>query len=146
MIKTTYSADFEAFWADLNKIKTRTLGSKPEAYRACEALQVEDSDYEYLLTQYKLQKLQKERLKAMGIFEAEFPDICRWIKHRRFEDAPDERANSQIISRSDQRKREALTRYLEGDMGAGMAETDSPGASVGGGRLVNLRVLANKPK
>ena len=62
MIKTTYPPAFNEFWAELNKIKTRALGSKPEALQACKALKITLSDYPFLLDQYKEQKLEKEML------------------------------------------------------------------------------------
>jgi hypothetical protein len=138
VIKPSYSTSFEAFWAELNKIKSDPLGAKGAAYKACKKLKVLDDDYNYLHNQYRIQVSDKRELESRGIWVKQMQHVSTWLNSGGYEDERDERVNQRALSRSDQRKQDAVSRYLQSDLGEGMANADSSEAPMGRGRLQHL--------
>ena len=130
MIKTTYSQWFEDFWKQALALKTRTLGSKPDAYKSAKSLKMGADDVEMVIQTFKSHTDRIRRNKAgWGDFIPDHKDMCRWLKERRWENEEDEdigqhqrspEASRQALSKSERRD-EAARRYLEGSNGDGMA-------------------------
>ena len=92
MIKQAYPKWFNDWWKTLldlsKKGAMRSLGSKHEAYKEARKLKVTEQDLPYLTKQYIIQRDAKIQARLNGAWQEDFPDICRWLKHRRFENEP----------------------------------------------------------
>ncbi|MFH2076060.1 MAG: hypothetical protein ABIJ57_12065 [Pseudomonadota bacterium] len=80
-----YSEAFENFW---NKYPTRNgrKAGKPQAYAEWKKLSPDKTLESHILNSISSQIEHRNMLVDSGSFAPEFPDACRWLKNRRWED------------------------------------------------------------
>ena len=131
--RKAYPVWFNDFWAQANELKTRSLGSKDQAYNEAKRLKMAPADVPEVLKGFK-KKTDMYRFKqARNEFEEHHPDMVRILKRGLWEQYNDEYpetpgvygAIEKTLSKSDQRKAEALGRYIDkhcpsGDMADGL--------------------------
>jgi len=116
MIKTTYPQWFEDFWKQALALKTRTLGSKPDAYKSAKSLKMGAEDVEMVIQTFKSHTDRIRRNKAgWGDFIPDHKDMCRWLKERRWENEEDESVQEVIcvdVPRAD-KVRDRIERIMD---------------------------------
>lgn len=122
MKRTEYPPDFLELWDEFDV----TFGSKggiKKAYNVYKSLKVDADDLEMLLKAVIVQKDDKQQKRMRGQFYENFQHVERWLKNERWTDEICELSlagNGQTLSRSDQRKAEAVARYRSKHMDDGV--------------------------
>jgi hypothetical protein len=80
-----YGDDFSAFWREYPPRNGRKDGKK-QAWEEWRKLSPDSALQELMLAGLQAQKAHRERVVARGGKVYEFPDFCRWLKNRRWED------------------------------------------------------------
>ena len=142
-----YPAHFERLWVTFDS-QYGTKGSKKLALDAFKVLKVTEADVDDLVETLEIQKFEKVNLRARGEFTPPFQNVERWLRNRRFEDeecsghsAADDSGQAAVLGRSDQRKADAVQRYLAKHLDDGVEQTGGSGGSVGRTGLNDLRLL-----
>tara|TARA_R100000808_G_scaffold24974_1_gene60057 strand:- start:3385 stop:3744 length:360 start_codon:yes stop_codon:yes gene_type:complete len=107
--RVAYCQQFERFWARADP-SLGAKGSKKEAYAAWASMVESQEDAAFIIQAYDAQAQAKRELKGKGLFFAPFPNLCRYIKHERFDDGIDQQ---QSTGTKDDRRKEEYRAYLE---------------------------------
>lgn len=143
MKRWSYSEPFERLWSTFDT-EYGEKGSKPKAFEVFKAKQITEDDVDYIVANYIAQKEAKRQQRLCGEFSADFQHVERYLRNERFED--EIIIASVKLSQADQRKQNALERYLQGSDGESMAGATSVSAdtNVRGGRVINFPLLENQ--
>ena len=83
-----YPEWFQDFWKQALALRTRTLGSKPDAYKAAKTLKMDADDVDMVITSFREHTEQiRDYQRGKGEFIADHSDMCRWLKQRRWEES-----------------------------------------------------------
>ena len=80
-----YSDDFEALWKEYPS-RNGSKSGKKQAWAEYTRLSPDESLQTLILERIKAQKSHREKVLAKKEFAPEFPDLCRWLRNRRWED------------------------------------------------------------
>lgn len=80
-----YSDDFEALWREYPS-RNGSKSGKRQAWAEYARLSADESLQTLILERIKAQKTHREKILAKKEFAPEFPDLCRWLRNRRWED------------------------------------------------------------
>ena len=91
MIKTTYPQWFEGFWKQALALKTRTLGSKADAYKVAKRLKMGAEDVELVIDCFR-RYTDKTRASRRGEipFFPDHKDLSGWLNQRHWDSEEDE--------------------------------------------------------
>ena len=91
MIKQSYPQWFEDFWSQANALKTRTLGSRADAYKVAKKLKMDADDVELVIDCFR-RYTDKTRASRRGEIPF-FPDhknLSGWLNQRHWDSEEDE--------------------------------------------------------
>jgi hypothetical protein len=138
MKSPSYPEHFERLWNSFDP-EYGEKGSKKRAYKAFLALAVEPEDVDYIIGRYRQQLDAKRAQRLDGEFCSPFQHVERYLRNGRFDDEISYRTTK--LSKSDQRKASSVERFLGRNLGRGVVESGSNESTMGGGRLLNLKIL-----
>lgn len=141
MLTIDYPDWFEDLWMRCNALKTRSLGSRSDAYKAVQKLKMDSDDVDHMVQCFRNQTDTIRRVRATGNWIEDHMNLSGWLNQRRFEDEISEPTTTEALPKSDQRKAEAARRYRAKHMGDGVEPPGSDEASVGGIGQHDLRIL-----
>ena len=141
--KVQYPEWFNNFWKSCNDARTRSLGSKYEAFGAYNSVipRLKPQDTAFLVGCFVKQALNIREIRSNGGWIENHPDLSRWLRRRYWENEISQPEPTDVIPRSDQRKAAAARRYFEEDMGESVEPLRSRQASLGRIGLIDIGLL-----
>jgi len=83
-----YSIDFDRLWNSFSE-KYGKKGSKQEAFKQFEKLNIGPDDTIWLINELKQEMQRKAAIRSAGGFAENFPHVCRFLKNRLWEEWAD---------------------------------------------------------